>query len=88
MSNRQVQILYFARLREALGVAQESLVLPEGVADIAALMTWLAGRGGVWQQEFAGCRLLRAAVNQELAPATAAIRAGDEIAFFPPVTGG
>lgn len=83
-----LRILYFARLREALGLAKEEIEVPDGVADIHALMAWLAARGDVWQQEFAGCRPLRAAVNQELVGNSAAFQAGDEIAFFPPVTGG
>jgi molybdopterin synthase sulfur carrier subunit len=84
----RIHILYFARLREALGVAQEQVELPEGVADISALMGWLAGRGEAWQQEFAGCRPLRAALNQDLVPISAGLAEGDEVAFFPPVTGG
>jgi molybdopterin synthase sulfur carrier subunit len=83
-----IKLLYFARLREALGTSQEELAVPEGVSDVQALMGWLAQRGGAWQEEFTGCRPLRAAVNQELVANAAAFRDGDEIAFFPPVTGG
>lgn len=83
-----IRLLYFARLREALGLAQENIALPAGVADVQGLMAWLAARGGAWQQEFSGATRLRAAVNQELAAGTCAIQAGDEVAFFPPVTGG
>jgi molybdopterin synthase sulfur carrier subunit len=83
-----LKLLYFARLREALGVAREEIVAPEGVVDVQGLMAWLAARGGNWQQEFSGCRPLRAAVNQELVSSEATFKAGDEIAFFPPVTGG
>lgn len=83
-----VRILYFARLREALGTAQEEVTLPPETTDVQTLMTWLAARGGVWREEFAGRRSLRAAVNQELVPLTASFKAGDEVAFFPPVTGG
>lgn len=83
-----LKLLYFARLREALGTAREEIALPEDVTDIAGLMAWLARRGGVWQEEFTGCRPLRAAVNQELMANSAAIHDGDEVAFFPPVTGG
>jgi len=83
-----LKVLYFARLRESLGISAEEIALPGDVSNIAGLMGFLAARGGVWQQEFAGCRLVRAAVNQELVPDTAKIKSGDEIAFFPPVTGG
>ena len=86
--SRPLHILYFARLREVLGTAGEEVDLPDGVSDVAGLMGWLASRGGSWQAEFAGCRLIRAAVNQELVPNAAALKAGDEVAFFPPVTGG
>ncbi len=83
-----LNLLYFARLREAVGVAQESISPPPDVLDVQSLMAWLAARGGIWQQEFAGGHLLRAAINQELAGHTATFKDGDEIAFFPPVTGG
>lgn len=83
-----VRILYFARLREALGTASEELELPAGVTTVAGLMAWLAERGDAWRQEFEGCRPLRAAVNQGLATNGAVIKDGDEVAFFPPVTGG
>ncbi|HEY8354843.1 MAG TPA: molybdopterin converting factor subunit 1 [Methylophilaceae bacterium] len=82
-----IRILYFARLREALGLAEESLEVRDGLS-VAELMVELAQRGGQWQQEFAGCRPLRAAVNQTLVANDAHIHAGDEVAFFPPVTGG
>lgn len=83
-----IKLLYFARLREALGTAQEEIAIPNDVTDIQQLMAWLARRGSAWQEEFTGCRPLRAAINQELVDNTAAIRDGVEVAFFPPVTGG
>ncbi len=83
-----LKLLYFARLREALGISAESLELPAEVRDVRGLMAWLAARGGVWQEQFDGCRQIRAAVNQELVADSASIRGGDEVAFFPPVTGG
>jgi len=86
--SRPVRILYFARLRETLGASAEEAALPDEVMDIAGLMWWLAARGGVWQEEFDGCRQIRAAVNQELVQNAAFVNAGDEVAFFPPVTGG
>lgn len=86
--NRSVRILYFARLREALGLSNEEAAIPDDIADVSGLMRWLAERGGAWQEQFDGCHQIRAALNQELVPDTAGIKAGDEVAFFPPVTGG
>ncbi|CAG0962718.1 Molybdopterin synthase sulfur carrier subunit [Methylophilaceae bacterium] len=82
-----IKVLYFARLRESLGLSEESIDFGDGGA-VSDLMAELAHRGGKWQEEFDGCRPLRAAVNQTLVPNSASIRAGDEVAFFPPVTGG
>ncbi|PKO91373.1 MAG: molybdopterin converting factor subunit 1 [Betaproteobacteria bacterium HGW-Betaproteobacteria-1] len=82
-----IKVLYFARLRESLGSAGESLEVQDGLS-VADLMALLAARGDQWQQEFDGCKPLRAAVNQTLVLNDARIHAGDEVAFFPPVTGG
>jgi len=84
----KVKLLYFAALREQLGSAGEDLELPAGVATVAALRSHLRGRGGAWELALADGKLVRAAVNQDMAAPAAAIKAGDEIAFFPPVTGG
>ncbi len=84
----KVRILYFASIREKLGRDSEELDLPKGVATISALRTHLRARGGAWADALAGGKLLRAAVNQDMAQPAAAIKAGDEVAFFPPVTGG
>ena len=83
-----VTLLYFARLKEALGTGGEEVVLPEGVRDLASLRTALIARGGAWAHELAGERTIRAAVNQEMASSDTPEKDGDEIAFFPPVTGG
>lgn len=83
-----VRILYFARLRETLGRAEEELVLPEDVRDVGSLLAFLRNRGGAWSEELAPARPVRAAVNQDMSDAQATIKGGDEIAFFPPVTGG
>lgn len=82
-----IHLLYFAGLREALGVATEELELPAGVATVAALRELLAARGAPWTA-LVTTRNLRAAVNQEMAGPDAPLQAGDEVAFFPPVTGG
>ena len=83
-----VTVLYFARLKDTLGTAREELALPQGVRNLAALRETLVSRGGAWAQELAGPRQIRAAVNQEMASAETPVRDGDEVAFFPPVTGG
>ena len=83
----KVKILYFASLREAVGCAGEELELPAGIATLGALRSHLAARGESWQALAAG-RNVRAALNQKMAAADAALDGGDEVAFFPPVTGG
>jgi sulfur-carrier protein len=82
-----VHVLYFASLREALGSAGEEIALIDGIATVADLRAHIAGRGGIWQQ-LAQTRNLRAAVNQAMVGFDAPVKAGDEVAFFPPVTGG
>ncbi|MGH8705884.1 MAG: molybdopterin converting factor subunit 1 [Burkholderiales bacterium] len=84
----KVKVLFFAGLREQLGVSGEDIELPAGIGTVAGLRAHLMGRGGAWQQALAEGRLLRMAVNQDMARPAAAIKAGDEVAFFPPVTGG
>ena len=83
-----ITVLYFARLREALGTGSEQIALPQGVRDLDGLRALLISRGGAWQHELAGNRALRAAVNQTMAGGDTRIADGDEVAFFPPVTGG
>ena len=83
-----ITVLYFARLREALGTASEQIALPAGVGDLASLRVLLRSRGGAWAEELADSRPVRAAVNQDMARAETPVADGDEIAFFPPVTGG
>jgi len=84
----EITILYFARLREALGTTSEQIALPAGVRDLASLRELLRRRGGAWADELADGRPVRAAVNQDMAFGDTHIADGDEIAFFPPVTGG
>ena len=84
----KVKVLYFAALREQLGTSGEEIELPQGVGTVAALRAHLRGRGGAWQAALADGKLVRMAVNQDMAQPSAAIEQGDEVAFFPPVTGG
>jgi molybdopterin synthase sulfur carrier subunit len=83
-----VTILYFAWLRERTGTTQESLELPDGLTTIGDLIALLRARGGGYEAAFSLGRVIRAAVNQNFADPSTPIAPGDEIAFFPPVTGG
>jgi molybdopterin synthase sulfur carrier subunit len=83
-----VKVLYFAKLREDLGKASEEIALPGEVTTVAALRSHLMARGAAWQGALGESRALRVAVNQEMAEPGTPVRAGDEVAFFPPVTGG
>lgn len=80
-------ILYFARLRETLGRERETLALPPDVSDVAALTQWLMARGEAWRT-LDPSHATRCAVNRELATPQTPLTDGDEVAFFPPVTGG
>lgn len=81
-----VTILYFASLRESLSRSQESLELPPACDTLGALRQHLAARGGVWEALLAP--RIQMARNQVLVRESAVLSADDEIAFFPPVTGG
>ena len=84
----RVKVLYFASVREKVGKDAEEIELPAGVATVAGLRSHLRSRGGAWADALSDTRLLRAAVNQDMSQPAAVIKAGDEVAFFPPVTGG
>jgi molybdopterin synthase sulfur carrier subunit len=84
----RIRVLYFAGLREQLGKPGEELEISSAVSTIAGLRTHLMARGGAWQTALAQTRALRVAVNQEMAQPTTQVKPGDEVAFFPPVTGG
>lgn len=83
-----MKVLYFAWLRERIGSGEEEVSLPGGVATVGALMRWLAARSDGHAAAFADPAVVRAAVNQEHATPETAVRDGDEVAFFPPMTGG
>ncbi len=84
----KVRLLYFARLREAFGTGQEAAELPAGVATLGDLLDWLRARGGVWAEQLAPGRAYRTAVNQDMAGPEVRLQEDDEVAIFPPVTGG
>jgi molybdopterin synthase sulfur carrier subunit len=82
-----VQIRYFASLREALGSGETVADLPEG-STLASLRDALIARGGPYATALARGRSVRCALDQKMSDETAALRDGAEVAFFPPVTGG
>jgi molybdopterin synthase sulfur carrier subunit len=81
-----LRILYFARLRERFGVAEETLDFAGATA--AELVAQLQARGGVWAEELAAGRAFRVAVNQDIVALDTALPNHAEVAIFPPVTGG
>ena len=83
-----MRILYFAWLRERVGMAEETVTPPSDVRDVASLLAWLRGRGGAYEAALADSTMVRVAVNQDYARAEDPVAPGDEIALFPPVTGG
>ena len=84
----KVKVLFFAGLREQLGTPGEEIELPREVTTVSGLRSYLSQRGNSWKSALSEGKLVRMAVNQDMVPQTAAIKAGDEVAFFPPVTGG
>jgi molybdopterin synthase sulfur carrier subunit len=86
--NGNLKLVFFARLREELGTGAEQLALPPDVSTVAGLRAHLASRGGSWAAALAQGKAIRVAVNQEMAQPGTPVKPGDEVAFFPPVTGG
>jgi molybdopterin synthase sulfur carrier subunit len=81
-------ILYFAWVRERVGISEERVVLPAAVTTLAELAAWLSDRGAGYAAAFANPAKLRAALDQTMVPLSTEIGAAREIAFFPPATGG
>ncbi len=83
-----MEVLYFAWVRDRIGAAREQVTPPDSVGTVEELAHWLATRSPGHADAFRDLALLRAAVNQEHVPWSQAVAAGDEVAFFPPMTGG
>jgi molybdopterin synthase sulfur carrier subunit len=83
-----VKVLYFAWVRERIGKAEEDIDPPAGVATVNDLIAWLAQRGEEYQYAFENPRVIRAAIDRTHVRPEAAIAGAQEIAFFPPMTGG
>jgi molybdopterin synthase sulfur carrier subunit len=83
-----IELLYFARIREAIGRSAETVSPPDEVATIADLIDWLAARGDDYAEAFADRARVRAAIGDTFVTPDTAIADAREIALFPPVTGG
>ena len=82
-----MKLLYFAWVRQRIGVGQETVTPPAGVGTVAELVDWLRSRGPGYAEAFRDTRAIRCAVNQDYVDPDQPVSAGDEVAFFPPVTG-
>ncbi len=83
-----MKLLYFAWLRARIGHAEEEVALPAEVRDVAGLLLWLRGRGGGYAEALRDLSVIRVAVNQDYVGRDHPIGEGDEVALFPPMTGG
>ncbi len=83
-----MRLLYFASVRQTIGLAGEDVTLPGDVVDAGGLVDWLKRRGGVYAEALAHPGHVRIAVNQAYGHAGTPVMDDDEVALFPPVTGG
>ena len=83
-----MKILYFAWLRTKTGVAEEDVTPPDAVCTVADLVDWLKARGPGHAEALADLSVVRIAVNQEFARPEDPVGPADEVALFPPMTGG
>jgi molybdopterin synthase sulfur carrier subunit len=83
-----IKVRYFAWVRERVGLAEEEIEPPAGIATVGQLVTWLAGRGEQYGYAFENPKVIRAAIDRSHVRADAKIEGASEIAFFPPMTGG
>lgn len=83
-----MKLLYFAWLRAKIGIAEETVEPPPAVTTVGALLDWLKRRGPGFADALADTSVVRVAVNQDYVPWSHPVKPGDEVALFPPVTGG
>lgn len=83
-----ITLLYFARLREQIGRGEEQHDLPDNIQTLGDLVTWLKAQGPAYAATFTDMDKVRAAINEQAATPNSPVTDGDEIAFFPPMTGG
>lgn len=87
-AGQRLTVRYFAWVREKVGHAEETIEVPDGIATVGELVTWLAARGPGYEDAFRRPGVVRAALDQVHVKPAAPLRGAREIAFFPPVTGG
>jgi molybdopterin synthase sulfur carrier subunit len=83
-----VKLRYFAWVREKVGRAEETIVVPDGIATVRDLVAWLAARGPEYAHAFERPEVVRAALDQVHVRPAQPLAGAREVAFFPPVTGG
>lgn len=83
-----MKILYFAWLRQCVGTGEEDVAVPDNVTDVAGLIDWLKTRGDGFEEALKDGSAIRIAINQEFATLESKIAPDDEVALFPPMTGG
>jgi molybdopterin synthase sulfur carrier subunit len=83
-----IKVKYFARLGEALEFKEEDIQFNGDCNTVAELLDLLKARGEPWISEFSSKNRVLMALNHEMCDASAALKSGDEVGFFPPVTGG
>ena len=83
-----MKLLYFAWVRQKIGTAEEEVSPPTEVTDVAGLLDWLKARGPGYAEALKDAHVVKVAVNQEYVRPDHPLKPGDEVAIFPPVTGG
>ena len=83
-----MRILYFAWLRQKTGIDSEEVEMPSHITDVAGLIEWLKKRNENFAEALSNFESIRVAVNQEFAEPDTPVAQGDEVAIFPPMTGG
>lgn len=83
-----MQLLYFGWVRSKIGISGEQIELPPNISDVRTLIGWLQSRGDGYSEALEDISVIRVALNQEMAELDASVGANDEVAFFPPMTGG